>query len=96
MCCPGRRFWAGSLRTSRRRSSADHPRWRWHATRSRLGLLFFLFAVGLETDLSLLRRWRRPALSLGLTGSLVPLAVGSVLVAALPPRLWGPQAEIHP
>src|SRR5262245_17422100 len=37
---------------------------------TRLGLLFFLFAVGLETDLSLLRRFRRQALSLGLSGSL--------------------------
>jgi hydrogenase-4 component B len=38
---------------------------------TRLGLLFFLFAVGLETDLSLLRRFRRQALCLGLSGSLL-------------------------
>jgi Kef-type K+ transport system membrane component KefB len=63
---------------------------------TRLGLLFFLFAVGLETDLSLLRRWRRTALSLGLSGSLVPLAAGAILVAALPAGFWGPHAEAHP
>jgi len=63
---------------------------------TRLGLLFFLFAVGLETDLSLLRRLRRPALGIGLSGSLVPLALGAALVASLPSGFWGPQAAAHP
>ena len=63
---------------------------------TRLGLLFFLFAVGLETDLSLLRRFRRQALCLGLSGSLLPLLFGAALVAALPRDFWGPQAEAHP
>jgi Kef-type K+ transport system membrane component KefB len=63
---------------------------------TRLGLLFFLFAVGLETDLSLLRRFRRQALCLGLSGSLLPLLFGAALVAALPRDFWGPRAEAHP
>jgi len=63
---------------------------------TRLGLLFFLFAVGLETDLSLLKRFRRTALSVGLTGSLLPLAVGALLVASVPYGFWGPHAEARP
>jgi len=63
---------------------------------TRLGLLFFLFAVGLETDLSLLRRLRRPALGIGLSGSLVPLALGAALVGSLPTEFWGPEASAHP
>jgi Kef-type K+ transport system membrane component KefB len=63
---------------------------------TRLGLLFFLFAVGLETDLSLLKRFRRTALSVGLTGSLLPLAIGALLVASVPYAFWGPHAEAHP
>jgi Kef-type K+ transport system membrane component KefB len=63
---------------------------------TRLGLLFFLFAVGLETDLALLRRLRRPALGIGLCGSLVPLALGAALVASLPSGFWGPEAAAHP
>jgi Kef-type K+ transport system membrane component KefB len=63
---------------------------------TRLGLLFFLFAVGLETDFELLRRFRREALGLGLCGSLLPLAVGGALVALLPAAFWGPQAAAHP
>lgn len=63
---------------------------------TRLGLLFFLFVVGLETDLSQLRRHRRAALSVGLCGSLLPLATGVALVLALPSGFWGPHAAERP
>lgn len=63
---------------------------------TRLGLLFFLFVVGLETDLSQLRRHRRAALGIGLSGSLLPLALGVGLVLTLPPGLWGPHAAERP
>lgn len=63
---------------------------------TRLGLLFFLFVVGLETDLHQLRRYRRQALSLGLCGSLLPLAAGVGLVLLLPAELWGPHAAERP
>jgi len=63
---------------------------------TRLGMLFFLFVAGLETDLSELRRSGRAAVWLGLCGTLVPLATGVALVRALPSSLWGPRAEVHP
>jgi len=63
---------------------------------TRIGMLFFLFVVGLESDLTQLRRSSRAALSLGLSGSLVPLVAGMALVAALPGSFWGPHAEARP
>lgn len=63
---------------------------------TRLGLLFFLFVVGLETDLSQLRRHGRAALSVGLCGSLLPLGMGLALVLALPAGFWGAHAAERP
>ena len=61
-----------------------------------LGLLFFLFVVGLQADLSDLRRQGRQALALGLAGTLVPVAAGIGLVQALPAAFWGPLATASP
>jgi Kef-type K+ transport system membrane component KefB len=59
-------------------------------------MLFFLFVVGLQTDLSDLRRDGRHALSLGLCGTLVPVVAGVGLVQALPAEFWGPGAAVSP
>ena len=63
---------------------------------TRLGMVVFLFVAGLETRLSDVGRLKREAVSIGLSGSLVPLASGFVLVQALPAGFWGPQAALHP
>jgi Kef-type K+ transport system membrane component KefB len=63
---------------------------------TRLGMLFFLFVVGLQTDLSDLRRRGRQALSLGLAGTLVPVVAGIGLVQALPAAFWSPVAAVSP
>ena len=63
---------------------------------TRLGMLFFLFVAGLQTDLSAVRRNGRQAVSLGLAGTLVPVVVGIALVWALPIGFWGPQAAAAP
>jgi Kef-type K+ transport system membrane component KefB len=65
-------------------------------TLTRLGMLFFLFVAGLETDLSELKRSGRAAVRIGLCGTLLPLAMGVALVRALPASFWGPQAEAQP
>jgi Kef-type K+ transport system membrane component KefB len=65
------------------------------AALSRLGMLFFLFAVGLETDLATLRGTARAAVSIGLAGTLLPLAAGVALVSLSPAAFWGPGASQH-
>lgn len=50
----------------------------------KLGMLFFLFVAGSEVDLSDLRRIGPKALSIGLAGTLLPLAVGVAIVYSVP------------
>lgn len=50
----------------------------------KLGMLFFLFIAGSEVDVSDLRRLGPKALSIGLAGTLLPLAVGVASVYAVP------------
>jgi Kef-type K+ transport system membrane component KefB len=61
----------------------------------KLGMLFFLFVAGLEVDLSDLRRLGKRAVSIGLVGTLVPIAVGVGLVYLIPREFWGPAAGAH-
>lgn len=60
----------------------------------RLGMLLFLFVVGLEISLDELRRHGLAAIAIGLAGSLVPLAAGVALVYFWP-EPWGAQAREH-
>jgi Kef-type K+ transport system membrane component KefB len=50
----------------------------------KLGMLFFLFMIGLDIDLGTLRRYGWNALCVGLMGTAAPLAVGAALVYLLP------------
>ncbi len=57
-----------------------------------LGIVLLLLVTGFETDLGLLRRLGRPAVSLS-TGSLVvPLGMGFALGWIMPPAFWGEEA----
>lgn len=56
---------------------------------SQLGLAMFMFLVGLELDLGLLRGRRHVSLAIGLTSFSVPLAVGIVVAPALHARYGG-------
>jgi Kef-type K+ transport system membrane component KefB len=60
----------------------------------KLGMLFFLFIAGNEVNLSDLRRLGRRAISIGLVGTLIPIAVGVALVYMLPP-LFGVRQPVH-
>ncbi len=61
----------------------------------KLGMLFFLFIAGLETNLSDLKTLGRKAALIGLVGTLVPIGLGVGLVYALPRAFWGPVVEEH-
>ena len=61
----------------------------------KLGMLFFLFTAGLQVNLSDLRRLGRRALTIGLVGTLLPIAAGVGLVYLLPHNLWGPAVQEH-
>lgn len=61
----------------------------------KLGMLFFLFIAGSEIDLGSLRAWGKRALSIGLIGTLLPIAVGVGLVYVVPAAFWGPVAATH-
>jgi Kef-type K+ transport system membrane component KefB len=56
-------------------------------TLSQVGLVLFLFAVGLEHDLSRLRRHKSTALVASQAGIFVPFFLGSLLALLLYPRL---------
>ena len=61
----------------------------------KLGMLFFLFIVGLETNIWDLGQLRRNALLIGLIGTLLPIAAGVGLAYALPRHFWGPAVQSH-
>jgi Kef-type K+ transport system membrane component KefB/nucleotide-binding universal stress UspA family protein len=51
---------------------------------AQLGILLLLLMTGMETDLGVFREARRPALSISLSGVVLPFACGIVLGALLP------------
>jgi Kef-type K+ transport system membrane component KefB len=61
----------------------------------KLGMLFFLFIVGLETNIWDLGKLRRNALLVGLIGTLLPIAAGVALAYALPRHFWGSAVQSH-
>jgi Kef-type K+ transport system membrane component KefB len=61
----------------------------------KLGMLFFMFLVGLEIDLSCLRASGRRIALIGFIGTLLPIAAGVALVYAVPPGFWGAAAAQH-
>ncbi len=54
----------------------------------RVGMLLYLFLIGLEIDLKSLRQYGLSAVAIGLAGTLVPLAAGIAMVYLLP-DWWG-------
>lgn len=58
----------------------------------KLGMLFFLFLVGLEINLADIRRHGWGALLIGLTATLIPLGCG-IAIVYLFPHLWALQNE---
>lgn len=64
-------------------------------TTIKLGMLFFLFAAGLETKLSDLKTLGRKAALIGFVGTLLPIAAGVGLVYLLPRDYWGPTVQAH-
>ncbi|HEY4214573.1 MAG TPA: cation:proton antiporter [Steroidobacteraceae bacterium] len=54
---------------------------------AQVGILLLLLMTGMETDLSIFRDTRRAAVSISLTGILIPFACGVVLGELLPPSL---------
>jgi Kef-type K+ transport system membrane component KefB len=61
----------------------------------KLGMLFFLFVAGLETNLSDLKTIGRKAAFIGLVGTLIPILAGVGLVYAIPRDFWGPAVQSH-
>ena len=61
----------------------------------KLGMLFFLFVAGLETNISDLKRLGREALLIGLVGTLVPIVAGVAVVYGLPRAFWGEAVQAH-
>lgn len=64
-------------------------------TTIKLGMLFFLFIAGLQTNISDLRKLGQKAGLIGLVGTLVPIAAGVALVYALPRAFWGETVQAH-
>ena len=62
---------------------------------TKLGMLFFLFYAGLEVNLSDLKTLGKKAISIGLIGTVLPIAAGVALVYALPRTFWGPAVQAH-
>jgi Kef-type K+ transport system membrane component KefB len=58
----------------------------------KLGMLFFLFLVGLEINLADIRRHGWGAVLIGLTGTLIPLGCG-IAIVYLFPTIWGLPSE---
>lgn len=81
-------LWAWLFQSS---ASAAHVR----DASIKLGMLFFLFIAGLETNITDLRKLGRQAAVIGFVGTLVPIALGVALVYVLPRDLWGEAAQAH-
>lgn len=60
---------------------------------AQLGVLLLLVTTGFETDLQLLRRLGRPALTTSAASLIVPLAAGYAVGAALPAAFLGADAD---
>lgn len=60
----------------------------------KLGLLFFLFSIGLEIEIGSLRKHGISALLIGIIGTAIPLAAG-VAIVYLFPDIWGIAEERH-
>jgi Kef-type K+ transport system membrane component KefB len=61
----------------------------------KLGMVFFLFIAGLETNVSELKTLGRKAALIGLIGTLVPIGAGVALCYAIPRDFWGPAVQEH-
>jgi Kef-type K+ transport system membrane component KefB len=59
---------------------------------SQLGVLLFMFVVGLRLDLGVLRGRARAAVATSHASIALPFALGAALAPLLPPRLIGPDA----
>jgi Kef-type K+ transport system membrane component KefB len=59
---------------------------------SEIGIIVFMFLVGLELDAALLRRRGRVAVVISVTGIALPFALGAAAAPALYPDLAGPKA----
>lgn len=59
----------------------------------KLGMLFFLFIVGVEVNIPALRRIGNKALSIGVVGTVIPIAIGVGLVYLFPKAFWGDQVQ---
>jgi Kef-type K+ transport system membrane component KefB len=64
-------------------------------TTIKLGMLFFLFIAGLETNVSDLKTLGKKAALIGLIGTLVPIAAGVAICHAIPREFWGPAVQEH-
>jgi Kef-type K+ transport system membrane component KefB len=62
---------------------------------TKLGMLFFLFIAGLETNISDLKTVGRRAALIGIVGTLVPIAAGIALVYSVPRAFWGEAVQPH-
>lgn len=54
-----------------------------------MGMLFFMFTVGLQVKLSDLRKQWKKSLTIGLVGTLLPIVAGVGLVYLIPRNFWG-------
>ncbi len=61
----------------------------------KLGMLFFLFVVGLEINMYDLSSMGRKAIFIGIVGTFIPIIFGVGLVYAFPRSFWGPLAAAH-
>ena len=61
----------------------------------KLGMIFFLFIAGLETNVSDLKTIGRKAALIGFIGTIVPIMAGVALVYALPHDFWGQAVQAH-
>ena len=62
---------------------------------SQVGLLLFMFLIGLELDPKLLRGRGRTSLLIGKAGIVVPFVLGSLLALYLYPRVSEPVSYTH-
>lgn len=61
----------------------------------KMGMLFFMFTIGLEINLSDLRDMGKNALVIGLVGTLLPILAGVGFVYLIPKDFWGPLVQKH-